>query len=47
MNLDIAADTVRLLPQLVRGHLGKEEFPKDWTLGTIVGIPKKGNLADQ
>lgn len=47
MNLDIAADTVRLLPQFVRGHLGKEEFPKDWTLGTIVGIPKKGNLADQ
>ena len=24
----------------------KEDLPKDWTLGTIVGIPEKGNLAD-
>lgn len=24
----------------------KDEFPKDWTLGIIVRIPKKGHLAD-
>lgn len=43
MNPELAADT---LPSLFVDIWEKEKLPKDWTLGTIVGIPNKENLAD-
>lgn len=43
MNPELAADT---LPSLFVDIWEKEKLPKDWTLGTIVGIPNKESLAD-